>query len=82
MFRFTTIFTGFFNFYFNQNLGGNTLNQQHSKINPYTERLFKQVLENSESPDWASAVLEWEIHDWHQDSHNNTSCLCGKEKVY
>lgn len=50
-----------------------------ANISPYYQNLLKQVVENSESNNWASAVSEWEIVDVEEDDERLESCVCGKE---
>lgn len=38
-------------------------------------------MDNSESEDWSSAVLEWDITSWDENENLETSCLCGKENL-
>ena len=45
----------------------------------YYERLFKEVIDASESKEWAKAVQEWEVYDCDEDETCSTNCICGKE---
>ncbi|MCC2250281.1 hypothetical protein JUJ52_09905 [Virgibacillus sp. AGTR] len=47
----------------------------------YSENLIKEVIDNSESDFWNSAVLEWDIDDVIEDQDNDSSCICGKENI-
>lgn len=47
----------------------------------YSENLIKEVIDNSESSFWDSAVLEWDIDDVIEDEDNDSSCICGKENI-
>jgi len=47
----------------------------------YMDNLIGSVLKNSSKKDWDSAILEWDIDDVVEDANNNSSCICGKEKI-
>lgn len=47
----------------------------------YSENLIQEVIDNSESSFWDSAVLEWDIDDVIEDEDNDSSCICGKENI-
>lgn len=47
----------------------------------YSENLIKEVIDNSESGFWDSAILEWDIDDVIEDEDNDSSCICGKENI-
>ena len=51
------------------------------KNSPYYENLIQQVINNSISPNWETAVLEWELYDFEEDETLLSSCICGKEKL-
>ncbi|OUZ18061.1 hypothetical protein [Enterococcus cecorum] len=44
----------------------------------YLQTLIKDVMDNSDSNDWDSAVSEWEISDVEEDELLEESCICGK----
>lgn len=45
------------------------------------ENLLRQVIEKSESKEWANAVLEWELIDTFEDLSSSSTCVCGKESI-
>lgn len=45
------------------------------------ENLKKQILDNSVSQDWQSAVGEWELIDTEEDECCGSECICGKENI-
>src|SRR5690625_7828078 len=47
----------------------------------YSVNLLNEVINNSESNSWESAVLEWEIAGVKEDENNSSSCICGKEHI-
>jgi len=47
----------------------------------YFERLFRTVIDYSESNLWDNAVQEWVIEDCEEDNSLKESCICGKEKL-
>ena len=47
----------------------------------YLQTLIKDVMDNSDSNDWDSAVTEWEISDVEEDELLEESCICGKEHL-
>ena len=51
------------------------------KSSSYYIRLKNAVLKLSESSDWYSAVLEWQIIDVVEDDTLSESCVCGKENL-
>lgn len=51
------------------------------KLSSYYIRLKNAVLKLSESSDWHSAVLEWQIIDVVEDDTLSESCVCGKENL-
>lgn len=52
-----------------------------SEKSKYLETLIKDVIDNSESKSWESAVAEWEITDVEEDEYLEESCICGKEHL-
>lgn len=47
----------------------------------YSKALFKEIIDNSVSNDWDSAVTEWKISDVEEDELLEESCICGKENL-
>ncbi|WP_430596039.1 hypothetical protein [Streptococcus gallolyticus] len=47
----------------------------------YLQTLIKDVMDNSDSNDWDSAVTEWEISDVEENELLEESCICGKEHL-
>lgn len=47
----------------------------------YLQTLIKDVMDNSDSNDWDSAVTEWKISDVEEDELLEESCICGKEHL-
>ena len=47
----------------------------------YKETLIRTVMEASVSPDWESAVHEWDIIDCEEDEDLEGICVCGKENL-
>ena len=45
------------------------------------DRLVKTVIDKSESKNWDSAVLEWELIDTEEDECAESRCICGKENI-
>ncbi|KGL43562.1 hypothetical protein [Listeria newyorkensis] len=44
-------------------------------------KLFKEVVDNSNSDVWEDAVKEWMIGDCREDDNMLESCVCGKEHL-
>lgn len=49
--------------------------------NKYIKTLIKDIIDNSDSNEWYSAVEEWEISDIEEDEQLEHSCICGKEHI-
>ncbi len=47
----------------------------------YVNNLIMEVINHSESNDWDTAVLEWEIYDCEEDRSCKSKCICGKENI-
>lgn len=45
------------------------------------EKLKKEILGNSVSKDWKSAVSEWVLIDTKEDEYCESECICGKENI-
>lgn len=50
-------------------------------MSSYYQNLIQTVLNHSDSPVWATAVLEWEVEDCEEDDSLESSCICGKENL-
>lgn len=47
----------------------------------YIKTLIKDIIDNSDSNEWHSAVEEWEISDIEEDEQLEHSCICGKQHL-
>ena len=47
----------------------------------YYETLISEVIQNSYSKSWTSAVNEWDVADCEEDDSLESSCICGKENL-
>jgi len=51
------------------------------KNSPCYENWIQQVINNSVSANWETALLEWKLYDFEEDKTLLSSCICGKEKL-
>lgn len=51
------------------------------RMTNYSDDFIREILDNSKSKEWKSAVLEWEIVGCFEDKKQQESCICGKERL-
>jgi len=51
------------------------------KNSPCYENWIQQVINNSVSANWETALLEWKLYDFEEDKTLLSSCICGEEKL-
>ena len=54
---------------------------EKKRMTNYVNDFIKEILDYSQSKDWKTAVLEWEVVGCVEDTKRRESCICGKEKL-